>query len=82
MSYAAAYRARYEGGKLLTGYGFVFPLQGSGREPIRVEFQELGMPLYIFFLTVPDNNDNDFERAITLREEILVQQITRVLEKN
>jgi 5-methylcytosine-specific restriction enzyme subunit McrC len=89
MTYAAAYRRRYENSKPIIGYGFVFPSKHLSATAIVEEFEELGMRFYVFFLDVPESggakDERDlsaFEAAMSTSEQALVQQIRGVLESH
>jgi 5-methylcytosine-specific restriction enzyme subunit McrC len=81
MSYAAAYKHKYEDSCPVFGYGFIFPIRSGDREDIEDYFKELGMQYHIFFLRVPDYDPNEdlFEKIIAQSETRLVSNIKQTV---
>jgi 5-methylcytosine-specific restriction enzyme subunit McrC len=73
MSYAAAYRSRYQP---TIGYGFVFPTRGE-QEDIEEKFAEIDLNYHVFFIRVPDGSSGSehFESAIKEYEGHLISSV-------
>ncbi|MGH7986551.1 MAG: 5-methylcytosine restriction system specificity protein McrC [Candidatus Binataceae bacterium] len=87
MTYAAAYRQRYQNRCPVFGYGFVFPIQGNEKDPPPQRFKAFGMHFYIFFLRIPEDEHSDsknpdrLETSMKENERDFVKNVELALQR-